>query len=362
MPRRRPSRTSLGAVVGGSVLLLALALHASAAENAPAEPGDHEEMLQFGGMARTFIVHIPTGFDPHRKTPVVIMLHGRGGSGARVENQTGWDYLADRENFLAVFPDATPQSPDQPPNFRLNPRQWNWSSEKGAGAGKRVDDVGFIGALINLLESNYGSDPARVYVTGFSNGGSICWVLGAELTSRIAAIAPVSGELWSKTPKLTGAMPTLFIIGTADPLNPLAGGIATSPWGDAQNHAPVEDTLSGWRNALGCTGEPRTLRDAGGVHDVLWDRCAHGEFEYVTVEGQGHVWPGAQVALPHVFGNSTNHLDATSSIWTFFKAHPKHDLPAASLPSAPPRPAVPLDMDRFRSGTDCRTSSSDAAR
>ncbi|MGC1401138.1 MAG: PHB depolymerase family esterase [Candidatus Binatus sp.] len=322
---RRLFSAAPGAVIFVAMLLLVPALHVSAAENAPAAPGDHEEMLQFGGMARSFIVHVPSGFDPHRKTPVVIMLHGRGGSGARVENQTGWDALADRENFLAVFPDATPQSPDQPPNFRTNPRQWNWSSGNGGGAGKQGDDVGFIAALIDLLESSYGADPARVYVTGFSNGGSISWVLGAELTSRIAAIAPVSGELWSKPLKLTGAMPTLFIIGTADPLNPLAGGSATSPWGNAQNHAPVEDTLSGWRDALGCTGEPRTVRDSGGLHDVLWNKCAHGEFEYVTVEGQGHVWPGAQVALPHIFGNSINLLDATSTIWTFFKAHPKHE-------------------------------------
>jgi polyhydroxybutyrate depolymerase len=65
------------------------------------------------------------------------------------------------------------------------------------------------------------------------------------------------------------------------------------------------------------------LRNSGGVHEVIWDKCAHGSvFEYVTVEGQGHAWPGGpSPRQSSVFGNATDHLDATSAIWAFFKAH-----------------------------------------
>ena len=62
-------------------------------------------------MTRTFIVHVPPGFDGKSKVPVVFMLHGAGGSGEGAIPETGWDVKSDREGFIAVFPDGTPPHP-----------------------------------------------------------------------------------------------------------------------------------------------------------------------------------------------------------------------------------------------------------
>src|SRR5258707_2210628 len=122
----------------GTSTVLAVALFALAAFAATspdptyrpvAAPGDHNESIEVGTgpnkTTRTFVVHVPPGFDGKSKVPVVVMLHGAGGSGAGAEPQTGWDAKADREGFIAVFPDGTPVSPALPAPFLANPRLWN---------------------------------------------------------------------------------------------------------------------------------------------------------------------------------------------------------------------------------------------
>ena len=113
----------------------------SATAGAPANqpvptPGNHNESLVVGAgvkkMTRTFIVHVPPGFDGKSKVPVVFMLHGAGGSGEGAIPETGWDAKSDREGFIAVFPDGTPPHPLMPARFLMNPRLWNDGSGRGA--------------------------------------------------------------------------------------------------------------------------------------------------------------------------------------------------------------------------------------
>src|SRR5258705_11554629 len=146
-------------------------------------PGDHNESLEVGAGAfkttRTFVVHVPVGFDGKSKVPVVFMLHGAGGSGAGAEPQTGWAAKADREGFIAVFPDGTPVRPALPARFLANPRLWNDGSGRGAGITENVDDDGFVSAMIDYLEARYDADPDRIYCTRFSNGASMTFSVGA---------------------------------------------------------------------------------------------------------------------------------------------------------------------------------------
>ncbi len=293
-------------------------------------PGDHNESLVVGAgatrMTRTFVVHIPPGFDGKAKVPLVIMLHGAGGSGEGAIPQTGWGAKSDREGFIAVFPDGTPPHPALPARFLLNPRLWNDGSGRGAIAVKDVDDLGFISAMIDFLEARYAADPARVYCTGFSNGASMTFSVGLNLSNRIAAIAPVSGHLFYTGKQLAYPVPLLFIIGTKDPLNPIDGGDVKLPWGVTQYHPPIEDSLKQWELMLGCGPQVQTAR-GNGVLEITYDNCARGgEVEYYRVRGLGHVWPGGKNQLPERWvGQPSDNLNATDVIWEFFKAHPRAD-------------------------------------
>src|SRR5258708_37509204 len=176
-----------------AVVILALAAFAATSadpEYRPvAAPGDHNESIEVGAGAfkttRTFVVHVPVGFDGKSKVPVVFMLHGAGGSGAGAEPQTGWAAKSDREGFIAVFPDGTPVRPALPARFLANPRLWNDGSGRAAGITENVDDVGFVSAMIDYLEARYGADPERIYFPGFSNAASMAFIVGVNLSSRL---------------------------------------------------------------------------------------------------------------------------------------------------------------------------------
>jgi len=84
--------------------------------------------------------------------------------------------------------------------------------------------VAFILELINRLNTDYAFDQQRIYVTGFSNGASMAFRVGAELADRVAAIAPHSGACWSKQVAPTRALSLCYLAGTADTLNQLEGG------------------------------------------------------------------------------------------------------------------------------------------
>ncbi|HEY6395013.1 MAG TPA: PHB depolymerase family esterase [Candidatus Binataceae bacterium] len=300
------------------------------AGNANVGLGDHHETVDVGGLARTYIVHVPAGFYGKMKLPAVIMLHGAGGSGEQAIGQTGWSAKGDKDDFLAVYPDGTPPDPARPARFLLNPRLWNEGSNRGSPNIKRPDDIAFISAIIDHLESAYDADSNRIYVTGFSNGASMTYRAGVDLSNRIAAIAPVAGNLQFASLNAAAPVPLLYIVGTQDPLIPLAGGDVKLPWGNVVTQPPVIRSIDAWRQMLGCGGG-QTKLEYDGVKEVEYDQCAKGgEIVMYTIEGQGHIWPGGGNRLPAQWvGNPTDKLNATDVIWEFFKAHPK-TVPTAS--------------------------------
>jgi polyhydroxybutyrate depolymerase len=318
--------TLLGAAIFTAAVFSAMAGAPTPSIQPVPAPGNHHESLDVGAhkMTRTFIVHVPPGFDGKSKVPIVIMLHGAGGSGEGAIAETGWDAKSDREGFIAVFPDGSTPNPAQPARFMLNPRLWNDGSGRGSIGVDNVDDVGFISAMIDYLEARYAADPDRIYCTGFSNGASMTFSVGLNLSNRIAAIAPVSGHLWYQDKQLSYPVPLLFIIGTKDPLNPIDGGNVKLPWLTTQYHPPIEDSLMEWERMLGCGPEVQTAR-GNGVLQITYDECDKGgEVEYYRVRGLGHIWPGGKNRLPEsLVGKPSDNLNATDVIWDFFKAHPR---------------------------------------
>ena len=277
-----------------------------------------------GGLDRHFIVHVPPTFDAKRKLPVVIMLHGAGGTGQQAMEQTGWDSKADRENFIAVFPDGVPEFPKRPASFLFNPQTWNEGSGRHA-SGKRNDpDVEFVAYIIDALEARYGGDPNRIFVTGFSNGASMTFRIGVELSDRVAAIAPVAGHLLIRDHQLKRPVPILYIIGRDDPLELPRGGVLRIR-GEEVQQPPIEQNLAQWRELDGCPAKPANDERAAGIERVTFDNCGAGAVvvEYF-IDDMGHVWPGGINRLPaRIVGKPSDKINATDVIWNFFKAHPK---------------------------------------
>lgn len=308
------------------VLGAVLSLPACAgAAGEPLRPGQQALQLESGGMARSFLLHLPPGHDASRRWPLVIMLHGMGGTGANAVRETGWSALADSEGFMVAYPNASRPDPAAPASLRSNAPAWADGSGRFHVARTHVDDVSFIRALIDRLIDEHGADRQRIYVTGFSNGASMAFRVGVELADKVAAIAPVAGAFWLDDMRPQRAVSLFYISGTADPLNPLDGGYPKMAWGGREQggrrKAPVMTAIEAWAAALGCSKPAASDEQIDGVRTRTFDSCRQdAEVKVVTVEGLGHIWAGGKNLLPEfMVGRPTDKLKATDAIWAFFR-------------------------------------------
>jgi polyhydroxybutyrate depolymerase len=275
------------------------------------------------GEPREYLLFVPEtpGYSPAHPVPLVVFLHGAGGTAAWADAETGWSALAAREGFALALPEGVAPDPDKPPKFLTNPRRWNDGAEAAAGEPSAADDVGFLAAVIDDALARAGTDPRRVYLGGFSNGAGMAFRAAAELAERVAAVAPVAGYCRVSDPRPARPVPTLYVIGTADPLVPPRGGEVRSPWRHRLvRRPPVADPLSRWAAAIGCDPVPVTESDAGGVRVERYPGPT--EFRAVFVEGLGHHWPGGKGQLDHrIAGQPSDRFDATAEVWRFFRRH-----------------------------------------
>lgn len=225
-----------------------------------------------------------------------MMLHGAGGDGEFAARETGWSDLADSEGFAVVYPEGVPVRRDKAPKFLTNPLEWTDGSGRG-----RADDVGFLVAVLDDVAQRVAIDPRRVYVTGFSNGAGMAFRFAAEQADRVGALAPVAGHLWVRNPKPSRSVPTIYMVGDSDPLVPLEGGTARTPWGSVENRPAVADTLASWGRAIG--SQPGS--------DL---------FPVRVIPGHGHHWPGGKALMGERLGGpASDRVNATSEIWRFFR-------------------------------------------
>ena len=154
-------------------------------------PGRAQEkhFLKHGGMQRNYYVQQPAETIPGEKLPLLILLHGGGGNARQALRNYPLAAMVDREKFLLVAPDGTG------PLRREALHTWNVGFGFGYAQRKKVDDVGFIRALIVHLKKQLPVDPDRIYLSGLSNGAILSHFAGAAHSDLVAGIAPVVGTV-----------------------------------------------------------------------------------------------------------------------------------------------------------------------
>jgi len=271
-----------------------------------AAAGTESKTLEFGGRTRTYLVHSPEGYDGKTPLALVLVLHGALQGATDVERMSGMSVKADKEKFLVAYPSGTSRSGLVP--------TWNAGACCGYAQTNKVDDVGFLRALIDKLEHNYTVDPERIFATGISNGGMMSYRLACELADRIAAIAPVEGAQ-DVDCRPSGPVSVLVFHGTADLLVPYNGGTTPFQIGSKRKDTPVSSTVAFWVTQDGCSKTPRR-EEANQLRIDTYSGCKGGAgVTLYTLEGGRHMWPGTRL--------SGNDVPATDIIWSFFAAHPK---------------------------------------
>jgi polyhydroxybutyrate depolymerase len=284
---------------------------------------DYSSSIYSGGLQRTYTIHIGSSYDKDRPTPLVIVLHGGGGTGQGMNKLTNFDSIADAENFIVVYPDGFEN-------------HWNdgRNVQRYRTQAQNIDDVGFISSLIDTISGELNIDAKRVYAAGISNGAMMSHRLGCELSQKIAAIAPVAGNIpanmvsvWSPSKPVS----VLIINGTDDPLVPWAGGSVHLGRIELGQVISVEDTVKFWVTKDNCFASPivsqlpdKAPSDGTTVSIETYGGCQDGaEIVLYAVEGGGHTWPGGlQYSQEALIGRTSRDFDASEVIWQFFKLHP----------------------------------------
>jgi polyhydroxybutyrate depolymerase len=261
------------------------------------------------GQKREFRLHVPSGYDRSRPTPLVISMHGAGLWGAAQEKISQWNQIADREGFIVVYPSGSAAE-----GLRV------WHMERGAGPNR---DVQFIAALIDTLEATYNIDPARIYADGLSNGGGMAFLLSCTLSDRIAAVGMVASAQLLPWTWCTDDRPVPMIAfhGTADRFTPYQGGPS---WVAPDYRFPsIPAWTANWARRNRCEPTPVDSVVAPDVTRIEYHSCAAGAAVILyRVDGGGHSWPGGG-PLPEWFvGPTTRRINATSLMWAFFREHP----------------------------------------
>jgi polyhydroxybutyrate depolymerase len=275
------------------------------------------------GLTRTYHVHLPPGHRPDRPVPLVLALHGRGGSGLHLDALTNNQLTTetDRRGWVIVFPEGIDHG-------------WNDGRDPETAALHlpEVDDVGFLRTLIERLRSDFGVDDKRVYATGMSNGGFMSLRLAIDLSDRIAAVGAVAACLGVGHQKREPLAPVgvLIMNGTEDPLVPYEGGHVEVFNQDRGAVLSTDDTIRWWVAKMACRSEPdwraipdRATWDGTRTEVETFSGCRSGvEVVLYRIEGGGHTWPGGKQYLPvRWVGRAARDFEAALEIFDFFEHH-----------------------------------------
>jgi polyhydroxybutyrate depolymerase len=197
------------------------------------------------------ILRVPEA-NARRRVPLVVALHFATGSGAAMERNTGLTGEAERAGFDIAYPTAT--SPD---------RWW------------RPRDLPPLRAMIARIERAACIDRRRVYLVGWSNGGSAAVRAACELRGTVAAVVLFAAAVNAQRSCTPARTPSLLEIhGTADPLWPYPRARAFA---------------ARWAKDNDC-GRPATSRVGKRGTLLRWTECKDGAtFEHLRVAGARHI-------------------------------------------------------------------------
>jgi len=289
--------------------------------------------------SRKFRLWVPRHHDGREPSPLVMLLHGCGQSAKDLAKICGMNAIAERDNFLVVYP-------EQPTAANLL-RCWNWFDPKHQA--RESGEPSILAAVVEQAVSSHNVDPDRVYVAGLSAGAAMAVVMGATYPDLFMAIGVVAGlEFAAATTAAAGLgaitrggpdpshqgllafqamseglrekpkrrMPVIVFQGAADPyLNPVNADQVLAQW------ARTNDYLDGNEDGK------RLLEQAGEITagsvpgSYSFQKCKYEDsagrllMEKWLVEGLGHAWPGSPSAGRFADPNGPN---ASEEMWRFF--------------------------------------------
>jgi poly(hydroxyalkanoate) depolymerase family esterase len=309
---------------------------------APAAPGAGAVPEPFS-FSRKYVVYLPSNYNPAKKLPLVMVLHGCLEQGRSdipfietIEDDTKFDELADTEQFIVVYP-----------NHRLDwlsgsvPFCWEWWMDANIHQGR--GEVADLAGIVDEVKKEYAVDPNRIHVTGISSGGAMTVAALVAYSEIFASGSPTAGMPYGETEMD-------FMLHNYKPVDQIAAAM-TAEMGANKRAVPIlviqseadtavnpryaENIRDSWGMAFGINTQSPASSVDGATKGTSWTykkfAVADGKtvVETLTLHrrpygGLDHGWYGdgkAQYAFPDA-------PDTAKLVWEFFKAHPLVSAPA----------------------------------
>ncbi|MBL8753364.1 MAG: serine hydrolase [Planctomycetes bacterium] len=287
-----------------------------AAMRSPLVAGESSTVeLEHDGRDRRYHLHVP----PHAQNivglPLLLVLHGGGGSGEQARTATGLAEAGVRAGFVVVFPDGTGA-------LRQKLLTWNSGGIAVYASEHDIDDVGFLRAVVKDVQRRVPIDGQKVFAAGHSNGGMMCHRLAREAADVFAGIAVVAGAMNFTAVEAKSPIAVLLIHGSADQHVLYDGGTPRAAIGRAgeRKDASVRMAIDYYLARNGLNGYPDKKLD-GKVCTEAWVIGKGGTttlpVKVVTLDGGGHAWPGS-TEKPSRLSDTPFPFDASASILQFF--------------------------------------------
>ena len=171
--------------------------------------------MEHQGFTRLWYEYVPEHVkEAGVPVPLVVCMHGRGGSAESFMDLSGLSRVAEERDFIAVFPESSIYQ--QRPGGIRNVLCWN-----GACQNEERDDVAFILKVIEDVKRRYAIDEGRIYACGQSSGGAMTSRLAMDAPRVFAAVSPWSAikEPQRRIPlpeTMDPPVPYLFLLGEHD--------------------------------------------------------------------------------------------------------------------------------------------------
>lgn len=288
-----------------------------------------DQLLTVSGIERKYRIHLPNS--QTRVKAIVLVIHGGGGEGLDVANLgehvlSVFRTVADRENFVAVYPGGLPAADATGKAGWVDCRADN----KVASA---ANDLGFLESLITRLSREFDLPFSQIFIAGGSNGAQMAHAFAFNHAELIGALATSSGSLplnplpgdCTTGPKRP--VPIVLLHGTDDSQMPWSGGCVANI-GGACNRGRVisaEATRDRWLSINGLSNVTPTsstidLDPAEGGSADRFQYEGAAPVQWWRLNGAGHTGPSRTVLVSSnvLTGKQNRDIEFAEIAWSFF--------------------------------------------
>ncbi|MBD3322871.1 MAG: hypothetical protein GF350_17360 [Chitinivibrionales bacterium] len=243
---------------------------------------DETVAIRHGGTDRSYLIHVPPGYDISSRVPLVLDFHGWTSNPSSQALISGFRGKSDEEGFIVAWPEGLGSS-------------WNAGGCCPPSSTDGTDDVGFVRAVVEDICGTYSIDSTRVYATGLSNGSAMTQRLANDAADIFAAAAGFAFYLLVD-PNPSRPIAVINFHGYSDATVPYDGFISASAQGNFQT----------WADVNNCSGTPVDTVLTGTSKCETCVMCDEDvEVTLCSIEG-GHV----------IYMND-NTIDLTAIAWEF---------------------------------------------